>query len=798
MLTKPHFLFLALVILSDSAFADPLNGGLDLGTSTAGSYEARNTFIQPAALGFDSALNGPELSSSVALATHPTAKDDFNVALAWGYFGFGAERFSNQALSRFQLAVGVPLSPTLFFGTRLGLSRFDSGARSDAWDFGLQYRPSRFVSFGLLWNQANQPVQTVTGTSLPSWATAAVLVRPLPAAEFSLDVSTPSTDFFKTFAAQAMAGVLLAEGVKLRAGYHTQYQWMAGVQIHFGNASLFANVAPGADRKLVAGFQSTTSPYRSVLTPPKKVRMSIGPSLSDEKSAGSLLSSAHPSLLDLLQQLEELGREPSVRGLILRLEDFPLGLASAHEVFAALGRLRKAGKTVDIYLGNAGIKEYLIASAADRIYLEPAGEIRWLGLRSERYFLKGTLDKLGVEPEFLAAGKYKSAPEMFTRKELSESAKQAAMEEMRGLEGSLIELLTQSRKIDAARWKQLLALGLLSADEAKKEGLVDGLASFNPAVSAKNNAEWILPPLKPRSESLHLPPRVAVVVAAGNILPNRVRFLSLGSEQVTPSSMNSKLKDARDDGRTRAVVLRVSSPGGEVLASQQIATDIEEVGTTKPVYVSMGDVAASGGYYIAAPSKRIFAGPLTITGSIGVFLGKFNMSGLFQKLDLHKQILTDGPYPGLYGEDRAWSKVERAVMERRLNSYYDSFVAYVALNRHLTKPKVADVAQGRVWTGKQALERGLVDEAGGYYESIRFAAAQAGLEEGDYEAYEVETDSGWFGVLGADALGRAASERAFQPWSLLLSPQGTRDLIWLSTLRDSPFLYLTPIAPPDA
>jgi protease-4 len=735
------------------AWAVPLNQSLDLGTSLSQSYEARNVFLHPASLGFETALHGAELTTSFAMGTNASTEQDLAFAAALGYFGLGIERLSAQNLSRYQFALGLPLYGDWFIGARLGLFRYFDSRSYDSWDFGLQYRPSRKFSLGLLFNQANQPL--LGGSRVPLWTTLAFSLRPFRAIELSVDASTPSHQLFQNFSTQTVLSWSPLEGLKLRVGYHTDYQWLVGLQLHLGNLSLFSSVQPSQnDRRLVVGFQSAVTPYSTVFSPPKTAKVVLQQTLSEEKSAGGLLSAARPSLLDLLKDLESLELEPGTHEVFLRLDAFPLGLASALELHAALKRIRAAGKKVQVFLGNAGLREYLVASAADRIVLEPAGELRWLGLKAESYFAKGTLDKIGVEGEFLAAGKYKSAPELFLRKDSSEAARQATLEELASLEASLLTVLKKARRIEEKQWKRGLELGLMSAEEALKEKFVDAVGSYSQEVAHREKTEFVIAPERRRKDSLALPAQIAVVVANGNILSNRVRLLALsGSEQVTPASVQVKLKKAQSNPQTKAVILRVASPGGDVLASQQIATLLEETQSALPLFVSMGDVAASGGYFISAPAKRIFASPLTLTGSIGVFLGKFHFKGLYQFLDLHKEIQTTAPYPGLYSEDRPWSKAERAVMARRLENYYTSFLNYVSHNRRLSFEDVSAAAQGRVWTGQQALARQLVDELGGYYETVHYAAAQLGLERGEYEVREIETSKGFLEIFFRFCLG---------------------------------------------
>ncbi|MBY0371571.1 signal peptide peptidase SppA, partial [bacterium] len=497
---------------------------------------------------------------------------------------------------------------------------------------------------------------------------------------------------------------------------------------------------------------------------------------------------------DLLQQLEGMEKDPKVQTVLLRIEEFPLGLAAAEETARAINRLVKAGKSVEVYLGSAGLKEYLIASPAQKIFLEPAGELRWLGVRSERYFLRGSLDKLGIQPEFLAAGKYKSAPEMFMRKDLSEPARTATLDQLRATELALRTTLQHTREITEEKWKQISKLGVLSASEAQNLGLIEGQASFTSEIARRETREWIQAWSAPRRTSLHLPPRISVVVAQGNILPSSNRWLRLaGSDGVTPLEMEKKLLIAKKDPRTEAIILRISSPGGEVLASQQIAQRVADTAKDKALFVSMGDVAASGGYYIAAPGKRIFANPMTLTGSIGVFLGKFDFGGLYRWIGLNKEILSDAPYPGLYSEHRAWSDAEKAVMQRRLGSYYEDFLAHVSKFRSLDEKKTRSVAEGRVWTGGQANGNGLVDDLGGYYETVQAVASAQGLSSEEYEIEEIELPIGLMDEFTPTLFANISEPT----WSLLAPRQPRPALERLSLFRDHPFQYLTPISAPE-
>jgi protease-4 len=337
----------------------------------------------------------------------------------------------------------------------------------------------------------------------------------------------------------------------------------------------------------------------------------------------------------------------------------------------------------------------------------------------------------------------------------------------------------------------MLHTAVYSGKEAMQAKLVDSLEHRREAREQIRDNYFTKNDLTERSERLSLPHRVTVITAEGDILDRKFRLLAVGGHAtVTPERMDAHFKQALGDWRTKAIVFRVSSPGGEVLASDEIAAMVEEANARKPVFISMGDVAASGGYMISAPGTKIFAKKLTITGSIGVFLGKFNLAGLFEKLDLHKQILGTAPYPGLYSEDRPWTEEERKVMLRRLNTYYESFVGDVAHYRSLSGPEAESAAKGRVWLGERAKALHLVDADGGLYETVAAAAERVGLREGDYEVNAIEDEAPLFSLFGED-YGVKAELRELAAG--LLSPDAARTLERMGAMARNPLMYLSPV-----
>ncbi len=788
------------------ASSDPLVGNVEYGTSVSHNHGSQNLWTNPAALGFDSDLNGSRFLLSESFGPSRGNGNDFAVSMGYGPFGVGVEevQYAPGKRQRFGFALGLPAIPIwlgrptfAYLGFRYVLVRSDVAALGsyDSLGLGVQLRPSKFVSFGFFANDLNKP--KLGGTPLSPHFVFGATVKPLDWLQITADVDTSSNSFFKSPGYQGNVVVEAIPGLFLRGGYHDTYKWNGGVQIRLANLKLSGGLAPNgaSPRAFTAQLEASSTPYQtSVVNPRTALRLKVDNQIDELGFQGGLFIKDRPSLLDVLTQLKRAEKQRRVDAVIVRLENFGMGLGAAEELHEALWKVRQAGKRVEIFLGNAGLKEYLIASAASHIYMEPAGELKILGLRSQRYFLKGTLDKIGIEGQFLAKGEFKSAPEMFTRKESSDPSRRATLEQIEATETEIQGLLMKSRRIDATKWQAVIDQGLFSAEEAKASGLIDSVGGWQKEGYSLRKEFLLADSLETASDRLTLPPRVSVILADGDILAKKSRMLAVGGgSQVTPDGMESQFRKAMNDERTAAVVVRVSSPGGEILPSDEIAAMVERAKKVKPIYISMGDVAASGGYMISASGDRIFANGLTQTGSIGVFLGKFNLGNLFKKIELRKEILGGGPLAGLDTEDRAWSELERKVLSRRLDQYYDGFTGYVSKSRKISLSEVDKVARGRVWIGRQAIKHQLVDEIGGLQRAVEYAADQAGYSPGDYEVTMVAESPGIFDFFENGGL--IKMERMDLSSEILISLFGVeslRSLQWMNVLREQPFLYWSP------
>ncbi|GDX82415.1 hypothetical protein LBMAG42_42260 [Deltaproteobacteria bacterium] len=422
-----------------------------------------------------------------------------------------------------------------------------------------------------------------------------------------------------------------------------------------------------------------------------------------------------------------------IKGLYLEVRDLGVGWAGAAELRDAITAFSASGKPCYAWADGYENKTYYVASACTNLYMSPAGVMLVNGFSLTTEYYAGTFEKLGVTANFEHVGDFKSAIEPYQRAEPSEAAS-AAMETMLdGLYGEMVAGIAGSRGVDTAHVLAWIDDPPITPDATLARGMVTGLKYRDEVAEALCGEE--------RTEigDYHEPAspfasgrKIAVVHADGAIVSGESGSPIFGGSLVGDRSMVEILDDVREDEDVAAVVLRVNSPGGSGLASDNIwraLIRLKEAG--KPLVVSMGDYAASGGYYIAAPGDWIVAEPATLTGSIGVFGGKINLGGIYTKIGVTTHTYRRGAMSDLFSPISDFSEPERAKFREFLQGFYDTFVSRVAVGRSMTPEAVHEVAQGRVWTGAQAKERGLVDELGGLDVAIAKATELAKPTEGE-------------------------------------------------------------------
>ncbi|MBW4640625.1 MAG: signal peptide peptidase SppA [Gloeocapsa sp. UFS-A4-WI-NPMV-4B04] len=490
------------------------------------------------------------------------------------------------------------------------------------------------------------------------------------------------------------------------------------------------------------------------------------------------------SLRTVLDTLEKARRDKRIVGIYLDgskgSADRDTGYATLKEVRGALERFRAAGKPIVAYNMNWGKREYYLSSVANNIVLNPLGAVEVNGLSSETMFLAGALEKYGVGVQVIRVGKFKAAVEPFVLQNMSPESRQQTQKLLGDVWGEWRASVGKSRKLSP---QQLQAIadnqGLLLANEARQSGLVDKVAYFDQVlgqlkkltgeektdntfrqISLNDYAEVSGKSLGVERNSKN---HIAVVYAEGEIVDGQGSASQIGGDRFAKI-----FRELRQDKDVKAVVLRVNSPGGSATASEVMQRELQLIRKVKPVIVSMGDLAASGGYWIVTDANRIFAEPNTITGSIGVFGLGINVQELANNNGITWDVVKTARYADSQTISRPKSPQELALQQRSVNRIYNLFLSKVVQGRNLPQEKVAEIAQGRVWSGIAAKEIGLVDEIGGLDAAIGYAAKQAKLGN-DWELQEYPEVSslterllGQFAdqartVLGSDSTSRQLS-----------------------------------------
>ena len=449
------------------------------------------------------------------------------------------------------------------------------------------------------------------------------------------------------------------------------------------------------------------------------------------------------TVYDVEHAIREAASDDHVRALVLHIDEVRWGWAKIAEVRDALRAFRHTGKPVYAALSGGGEREYLLASAASRICSPHEAMLAVDGLAITAMFYRGTLDKLGIRANFAHAGIYKSAVETYTRTDLSPPARAALDAVLDDDFSVLIDTLAAARRMSPDSMRRLIDGGPYDAPDARLAGLVDTLmyeADVDSMARRRGSRRLGTLSMTRYIDQLSnggLGPRVALVVASGTIAAGRSRETSMDGRIVGSETLIEALRDARLRHSVRAMVLRIDSPGGEGSASDDIWREVERCRRAKPVIVSMGDYAASGGYYIAIGARDVLAEPATLTGSIGVFGGKFNILGLLQKLGLSVETLSRGRHAEMLSPYTDFTPEEAQRFQQHLESFYRVFLERVATGRHMTPTAVDSIGQGRVWTGRAAYRLGLVDAFGGIEEAIALARRRAHISPGEDVVVEV-------------------------------------------------------------
>ena len=481
---------------------------------------------------------------------------------------------------------------------------------------------------------------------------------------------------------------------------------------------------------------SPALPDKIVLTVDLRQGLAEG---AGESALRRLVVPAKPTMRDFLDAIVRAERDPRVKGLVAFLGGSALGLADAEQVRDAIARFRRHGKFAIAFSDSfgefgSGTGGYYLATAFGEIWLQPMGSVGLTGIYDEVPFFKGTFSLLGITPEFDHRSRYKTAMNSLTHSRMTPAHREEAQALIHSTAGEIVEGIARGRKLDPEAVRQLVDAGPYLARSALAKKLVDRLGYRDEALARARALAG------PGSKTVRLSSyldragrpythgaRIAVVYASGLIVRGGGGHNPLfGSQEMAADKVARALRRAARDKKVRAILFRIDSPGGSVVASETIWRAVAEARAKgKPVVVSMGDLAGSGGYYIAAGADKIVAEPATLTASIGDFAGKFVISGLLKKLGVTTDSAQFGADAGMFASTQEFTPAQHQKFEAFLDAVYEGFKKRVAEGRHMSLDAVEKVAQGRVWTGAQAKARGLVDALGGFGTALGLAKAAA-------------------------------------------------------------------------
>ena len=434
---------------------------------------------------------------------------------------------------------------------------------------------------------------------------------------------------------------------------------------------------------------------------------------------------------DLWSVLKRAASDSRIKAVVIGPRGLEAGWSKIDELRQGLTEFRKSGKPVYAILRSPGSREYMTALAADRIYASPEDRIDLKGLRIEAMYFANTLTKLGVSMEVVHAGKYKDAYDVFTRTSMTPETREVLNGILDQYYGEMVKIISERRSKTPEEVRALIDKGPFVPADALAAGLVDSLGYEDQALTDLSNklktgelkkidAKTFLRATATANEGAA---RVALLVAEGAIMQGSNE--PLGNDSLTSGGFIKLVRQLKSDRTVKGVILRVNSPGGDATASDDILHELKELSRAKPMVISMSDLAASGGYYIAVTGDPIVAYPSTLTGSIGVITAKPNLKGLYDKLGINKELLTRGRFAALDSDYTTLTEEGRAKMNETAESIYRGFIARVSEGRKKNAEQVREIAEGRVWLGAQAKNNGLVDQLGGLNAAIELIRQKA-------------------------------------------------------------------------
>jgi protease-4 len=756
---------------------EPTDGVTLPTTGISGEADALAASQNPAGLHF---LGGWHLALAVDLV--PDEEEATQAGSGWGLFA--ASTLGGRILPRLGWGIGLeflspprvalapdPGSPTRFtYAMSLPMGRLaalgvgwhhffdETGAPLrglDTFDLGAQVRWSAFLATGFMLRDLGQP--TVAGAPVERRYELEVATRPTGDDRLELavggrlgEIRTDFTDGsdidgWLRGSWRVVRGVYLRAEVENRSIFQLEpgpsgvdtserreTRVVGGLELSFGGMGTAAYASTAFDDDGDGRFSGLSAVMRvseedvpSVLSRDRRIeQIELKGDINERE------------LTRLMAQLRLLSRDDAVAAVLVTMDSPGLGWAGANEVRQGLAAVRAAGKKVFVYMVQGTTKDYFLATVADKIYVDPAGGLRLAGMSATSLYFKGLFDKLGVVAQFEKIEEYKSAPEAWTRTGPTEPAAVSRNELYDSMYEHVVQEIGGGRRIDPARVRVLIDNGPYTSGELRKiPDLVDRVVTAEqlPQELVRELGEAVPLMAAPRERDERWDyPTIAVIYIDGDIVDGKSATIPiLGIRLTGGETISAAIAAARASPQVEAIILRINSPGGSALASELMAREVFKTRGVKPIICSMGDIAASGGYFAAAGCDTILADPLTITGSIGIFNGKFDFSGLLGKFGITWSTYKRGQLADMDSWVRPWDENELKLLKRKLHYYYGRFIRAVAEGRNMSTGQVDAVGRGRVWTGLQAKPISLIDRFGNIGDAVQLAKRRVGLSPDD-------------------------------------------------------------------
>ena len=724
-------------------------------SSVAVSDDPLATFLNPAGLG--AGQRGFNLYYLRAAETDFGVDDALLISAAKA--GFGMEFATGKDgvdFNRYTLSSGSGIGPSIYWGTGYSWINSDDAAydKLTSWSLGLMFR-RRYLSTGIVARDFNRP--RFRGERLGRTYDFGIAIRP-STSRITLSIDARKIEKVEGLDFNFAVEVRPFRWVTLRGSVNddSSFDLRFGINFRQFGLGMYNRFDENQEHRNSVGYISLSQALHTTRHVRRNAFLDV-------------------QMDEIERTLKVAKRDREIAGALIKIGGSRYGIGRLQEIRDAILDFKTSGKKVIGYMTNCSTGNYLLASVCDRVVLHPSGEVRLVGLRSETSFYKGILDKLGIRADLEHIGKYKSASDIFTREEMSNAHREVQNAILDDLYDQLTQSIADRRSWTQDDVKNLIDQGPFTAKQALAHGIVDQLAyrdelkDIAKDLSGKDcrlvKARQYLGIVEYEYDWEVPLPKIAVITAEGMMMTGE-SFTDpfTGTRTMGSATIARAIRNVRKDSSVRAVVLRIDSGGGLVVAADTIWRELMRLKDVKPLVVSMGDVAGSGGYYIAAPAEVIVAEPGTITGSIGVISGKYNLKGLYDKIGLHKEIIKRGKHADFYTDYGDYPAEEREIVHAQIQEIYDDFIGKVAEGRGMTREAVDQIGRGRIWTGKQAKEIGLVDELGGLNLALSIARRKAGLVGKEVQLIRLPRQGVWEQWLDAfhtTRLGRSPTNWKF-------------------------------------